>query len=265
MKTLKLDHQLAIDIKEGRKSSTWRMYDDKDLSVNDEVRLLDKVDPERPETWKAIGTARINSIVQKRLGDIGAEDYEGHDRYNTVQSMLDTYRKFYGGQVSLDTPIKIIRFYFNNDASEISSNVVKSAPILTEAKLFTDGGSRGNPGPSASGFAMLDMNDKVVVKKGIYLGVTTNNQAEYQALKFGLEEAARMKIQDLQVYMDSLLVVNQMLGIFKVKNRDLWPIHAAIKELSKQFAHISFTHVPRALNKIADSAVNEALDEAAKK
>ena len=130
--------------------------------------------------------------------------------------------------------------------------------------MYGDGGSRGNPGPSASGFAILDMDDNIVVKKGVYLGVTTNNQAEYQSLKLGLEEALRMHANTVHVYMDSLLVVNQMRGIFKVKNRDLWPIHGAIKELTAQFKRVTFTHVPRELNKLADGAVNEALDEAAK-
>jgi ribonuclease HI len=110
----------------------------------------------------------------------------------------------------------------------------------------------------------MDIEGHVVVKKGIYLGITTNNQAEYQALKFGLEEAQRAGVREVHVYMDSLLVVNQMLGIFKVKNRDLWPIHSAIKELAATFRQVSFTHVPRELNKMADAAVNESLDAAEK-
>ncbi len=264
MKTLKLDHQLATDVLSGRKSSTWRMFDDKDLSVNDEVRLLDKVDPERPETWRAIGTARINTVVQKRLGDVAREDYEGHNPHDSQQAMLDEFRTYYGSNVDLDTPIKIIRFTFNNDPDDAEVSDDKKTPLLMEVKMYADGGSRGNPGPSASGFAVLDMHDKVVVKKGVYLGVTTNNQAEYQALKLGLEEAKAMRVKDVHVYMDSLLVVNQMLGIFKVRNRDLWPIHLAIKNLVPHFNQVTFTHVPRALNKIADAAVNEALDEAAK-
>jgi ribonuclease HI/pterin-4a-carbinolamine dehydratase len=128
-------------------------------------------------------------------------------------------------------------------------------------KIFGDGGSRGNPGPSASGFVILDMEDNVLVDKGVYLGVTTNNQAEYTSLKLALEEAQKMGAREIQVYMDSLLVVNQMKGIFKVKNRDLWPIHDAIKQLCKQFEHVSFSHVPREFNKLADAAVNRALDD----
>jgi ribonuclease HI len=139
--------------------------------------------------------------------------------------------------------------------------VASAEPHPDEVKLFGDGGSRGNPGPSASGFVILDMEDTVLVDKGVYLGITTNNQAEYTALKLGLEEALRMGVKQIHVYMDSLLVVNQMKGIFKVKNRDLWPIHEAIKGMAAKFEHISFSHVPREFNKLADAAVNRALDE----
>lgn len=134
-------------------------------------------------------------------------------------------------------------------------------PHPEEIKLFADGGSRGNPGPSASGFVILDMEDTVLVDKGVYLGVTTNNQAEYTALKLGLEEAHRMGSRKVHIYMDSLLVINQMKGVFKVRNRDLWPLHDKIKKLIAGFKEVSFSHVPREFNKLADAAVNRALDE----
>ena len=132
---------------------------------------------------------------------------------------------------------------------------------IDNVKIFADGGSRGNPGPSASGFVVLNMEDTVLVDKGVYLGVTTNNQAEYTALKLALEECKKMAVKDIEVYMDSLLVVNQMKGIFKIRNRDLWPIHQAIVDLVKGFHKVSFSHVPREFNKLADAAVNRALDE----
>jgi ribonuclease HI len=137
--------------------------------------------------------------------------------------------------------------------------------IITEMQLYADGGSRGNPGPSASGYVLLNMSDEVVLRKGEYLGITTNNQAEYQALKFGMEHALQdFQTKELHVYMDSMLVVNQMKNIFKIKNRDLWPIHNACVELSKKFNKVAFDHVPRELNKLADQEVNEALDQAIK-
>lgn len=129
-----------------------------------------------------------------------------------------------------------------------------------EVKLFTDGGSRGNPGPSAIGFVLLDMQDELIAKESKYLGITTNNQAEYQGLKEGLELCLKMNIPTVHVYMDSLLVVNQIKGIYKVKNRDLWPAYEAVKELLGHFKEVTFTHVPRELNKIADGMVNECLD-----
>jgi ribonuclease HI/pterin-4a-carbinolamine dehydratase len=150
---------------------------------------------------------------------------------------------------------------------EVTSLETKSKPTKRYKKLtiYADGGSRGNPGHSASGYVLLDENENVIEDKGIYLGITTNNQAEYQALKFALEDAKKLEAQEVAVFMDSLLVVNQMKGIFKVKNRDLWPIHDDIKKLVQDFHHVSFTQVPRELNKKADAAVNRVLDEEAEK
>lgn len=136
----------------------------------------------------------------------------------------------------------------------------KNTTQITEVQLYADGGSRGNPGPSASGYVLLDMDGNVVHEQGVFLGITTNNQAEYQALKFGLEAALRHQARSVHVYMDSMLVVNQMKKIFKVKNRDLWPIHDAIQQLLPKFEKITFDHVPRELNKLADAEVNKCLD-----
>lgn len=261
MKSLKLEHTVAQRVQQGAVTSTWRLYDDKDLSVNDQITLIDKVDPNNPATWRPVGTAHIDSVVQKRLSDLYEEDYVDAGLSDDTSGVLASLRGYYGPQVDLGTPVKIVRFTINNDIQNKDNADVNISPVLKEVNMYADGGSRGNPGPSASGFVITDMGGKVVVKKGIYLGVTTNNQAEYQALKLGLEEVAHMQAREVHVYMDSLLVVNQMLGIFKVKNRDLWPIHASIQELVSKFGHVSFTHVPRELNKAADIAVNEALDE----
>jgi ribonuclease HI len=139
----------------------------------------------------------------------------------------------------------------------------KKTTKITEVQLYADGGSRGNPGPSASGYVLLDMDDQVILRRGEYIGVTTNNQAEYQALKLGLEHALHnFQAREVHVYMDSMLVVNQMKNIFKIKNRELWPIHNACVELAKKFHKITFDHVPRELNKLADAEVNQAMDAA---
>lgn len=261
MKSLKFDHELAELIRAGKKTSTWRVRDDKDLSVNDEVRLVDKVDPERPETWKAFAVARIERVIEKRLGEATAEDLETHESYASTDEMLTTYRKYYGDELTLATPIKFIHFVLlqRGDTEDVSLTTYD----ITAVKVYADGGSRGNPGPSASGFVIVDpATDKVLVDKGVYLGVTTNNQAEYLALKFALEESQRMGVRIVDAYMDSMLVVNQLKGTFKVRNRDLWPIHEAVKGLMETFEKVTVTHIPRELNKLADAAVNRAMDEA---
>jgi ribonuclease HI len=132
---------------------------------------------------------------------------------------------------------------------------------LKQAKLFTDGGSRGNPGPSAIAFVICKMDDTVVEKSGSYIGETTNNQAEYQALKAGLERAGQLGVRELLVNMDSELVVKQINGQYKIKNAELLPHHSAIKKLAGNFEQIDFAHVPRALNAIADKEVNRILDD----
>lgn len=264
MKMLKLNHTEALAILQGKRT-TWRLFDDKDLLVNDVVQLLDKSSkPDDPDEWTIIGTARLTKIVEKRLEEVTSHELS-QQGYESQSAMLDAFSDFYKRSIRQDVPVKIIHFDFTESSPSTIEEDGLIATRITEAKMYADGGSRGNPGPSASGFVILDMNDQVILTKGVYLGVTTNNQAEYQAVKFGLEEALKLGVRSLYVYLDSLLVVNQMLGKFKVRNRDLWPIHAAIKDLVKQFKQVSFTHVPRELNKLADRAVNDALDNVLKK
>src|SRR5690606_34077232 len=109
---------------------------------------------------------------------------------------------------------------FNSDVNRTTN--------VSEIKLFGDGGSRGNPGPTASGYVILDMENNVLETNGEYLNITTNNQAEYHSLRLGLERAKQMGVEIVHVYMDSMLVVNQMKGIFKVKNPDLLIAHNII-------------------------------------
>lgn len=263
MKTLKLDHKLAKDVLKGTKTSTWRIYDDKDISVDDDIELIDKVDGLEPSTWRVIGRAHVNAVLSKRIEDLTDQDMKESHQYSSVDEVMNEFRRYYGEGVNEQTPVKIIHFSF--EPYEIPSEPIQNVLQHREIKMYGDGGSRGNPGPSASGYVLLDMDDNIIKKSGVYLGITTNNQAEYRALKFGLEEAHKIGAQEVHVFMDSLLVINQMKGIFKVKNRDLWPIHVAIKDQALLFKKITYTHVPRELNKLADAEVNETLDaEAAK-
>ncbi len=129
-------------------------------------------------------------------------------------------------------------------------------------KLFTDGGARGNPGPAGIGGVLYNSKDEVVADFSVYLGETTNNQAEYKALLKGLELALENKVEDLECFLDSELVVKQLNREYKVKNKDLALLFVKAWNLSLSFRKITFQHVYREQNKAADALANEAMDRA---
>jgi len=129
----------------------------------------------------------------------------------------------------------------------------------TQLIIYADGGSRGNPGQSGTGFVIYDEEMKEMDRGGEYIGVTTNNQAEYLAVKHALQAAQKLEPTEINFFLDSMLVVNQMKGLYKIKNRDLWPVHQQIKDLSEGIK-LSYTHVKRDKNEAADAIVNEVLD-----
>jgi len=125
--------------------------------------------------------------------------------------------------------------------------------------LYTDGGARGNPGPGAIGI-VLKKDDDVLVQKAKYIGEVTNNQAEYQALILGLHTALD-HTKELKCFLDSELVVKQLNGEYRVKDEKLKPLFEKIKKLEEDFARVTFHHIPRERNKLADLLLNEELDK----
>jgi ribonuclease HI len=132
-----------------------------------------------------------------------------------------------------------------------------------EAMLFADGGSRGNPGPAASGAVLLDSEGELIEEIGAYLGVATNNVAEWTALVLGLEAASKRGISRLRVRLDSELVVKQLGGEYRVKHAGLRPLYERARRLLRGFAEVEVRHVPRAQNTLADRLVNRVLDQEA--
>lgn len=130
-----------------------------------------------------------------------------------------------------------------------------------EIQTYTDGGSRGNPGPAASGMVILDAEGNTIEEFGVYLGTVTNNVAEWLALKYVLEAAAKYTPKRIRAKMDSELVCKQINGIYRVKHPDLIPIFQDVVKLAKQY-DITFEHVYREHNKAADAQVNLAIDRA---
>ena len=129
-----------------------------------------------------------------------------------------------------------------------------------KAKLFTDGGSRGNPGPAAYGFVIEAEDGHVLAAEGEAIGPATNNVAEYSGLVAGLERAAELGVRELEVVSDSELLVKQMQGEYRVKNEALKELWEEANDLERRFSRVRYTAVRRAHNELADRLVNEALD-----
>ena len=131
-----------------------------------------------------------------------------------------------------------------------------------KATLFTDGGARGNPGPAAWAFVLEAADGTVLDARGEAIGVATNNVAEYRALVAGLERAVEAGIDELEVISDSELMVKQMRGEYRVKNRALQELSLEASRLARRIGSVRYRAVRRESNKLADSLVNEALDRA---
>jgi len=128
------------------------------------------------------------------------------------------------------------------------------------ARLFTDGGSRGNPGPAAAAYVLEADDGTVLAARGEAIGIATNNVAEYRALVAGLEQARDLGVDGLEVVSDSELLVKQMRGEYKVKNAALRELSARAARLAEELGAVRYTAVPREHNELADRLVNEALD-----
>jgi probable phosphoglycerate mutase len=129
-----------------------------------------------------------------------------------------------------------------------------------KAKLSTDGGARGNPGPAAYGYVLEAEDGTVLAAHGETIGVATNNVAEYRALVAGLEKAAELALDEVEVVSDSELLVRQMRGEYKVKNAALRELNEAAEALARRLGKVTYMAVRREHNELADRLVNEALD-----
>ena len=129
-----------------------------------------------------------------------------------------------------------------------------------KARLSTDGGARGNPGPAAYGYVLESDDGHVLAAHGEAIGHATNNVAEYRGLVAGMEKAAELGVRELEVVSDSELLVNQMRGDYRVKNEALRQLWEEATDLERRFAKVRYTAVRRAHNELADRLVNEALD-----
>jgi ribonuclease HI len=129
-----------------------------------------------------------------------------------------------------------------------------------KARLSTDGGARGNPGPAAFGYVLETEDGTILAAHGERIGVATNNVAEYSALVAGLERALELGVDELEVVSDSELLVKQMTGEYRVKNEALKELNERASRLARRLREVDYTAVRREHNELADRLVNEALD-----
>lgn len=143
---------------------------------------------------------------------------------------------------------------------KVSSGRISPRDTASSVTIYVDGASRGNPGPSGIGYRIVGIDGNVIEQGGEFIGFATSRVAEYYAMKNGIERAIKRGLKSVRFVSDSLMVVNQLNGIFTVKNQDIMPIYHDIEKLLDSFESVSFTHVPRSDNLIADTEANQAID-----
>ncbi|MGI6373947.1 MAG: ribonuclease HI family protein [Patescibacteria group bacterium] len=131
---------------------------------------------------------------------------------------------------------------------------------MSKMIIFSDGGARGNPGPAGIGAVIYNEKKEVLATISQYLGETTNNQAEYHALLVALKKAQELGADQVECFLDSELVVKQLNLEYKIKSKELAPLFLEVYNLSWEFVGISFTHIPREQNTVADKLANQAMD-----
>ena len=201
-------------------------------------------------SWYTAGTGTFlgGEGTAPVIGERGSEEHVAELRVETVVPEETTRGRGRGAQARASVRGACVRRV--------------STGRRVKAKLFTDGGSRGNPGPAAYGFVLEAEDGTVLDARGEAIGVATNNVAEYSALVAGLERAAEVGVDDLEVVSDSELLVKQMRGEYKVKNRALQELFLDASRLARRIHRVTYTSVRREHNELADSLVNEALDRA---
>ena len=201
------------------------------------------------------GSNRLSNLYI--IYEVGISDTDTRptprDRYTSYKYIKDfTTANIHLNEASLSV--------FEIIEGKVISNRVSSRDTASAATVYVDGASRGNPGPSGIGCYIVGVDGQVLERSGRFIGFATSRVAEYYAMKNGIERALELGLKSAHFISDSLMVVNQLNGIFTVKNQDILPIYREIQKKIELFDSISFTHVSRSQNSIADREANLAID-----
>ena len=218
------------------------------------IKLKDVITFLAPE-----GSSQLSNLyIIYELGIAGDIKPEPKDRYTAYKFVKD----FTSANVRLhETTVSVLEI----EEGKINPGHTNARNTANGVTINVDGASRGNPGPSGIGYCIHDDSGKIIEQGGEFIGFATSRVAEYYAMKKGIERALEMNYKTVRFISDSLMVVNQLNGIFTVKNQDILPIYNELQERINQFDAVSFTHVPRSENTIADSEANAAIDKILKK
>lgn len=170
------------------------------------------------------------------------------------------------GLLPLDEASMMVLQITATKAGVLGSRIIRTEqqqvlPASDFAIIYTDGGSRGNPGPSGLGYYIIGPDGKEIKRGGEFLGFSSSRLAEYYGLKEGLEQAIELGLKRVHFKSDCLMMVNQMNGVYKVKNPDLFQVHSDVLKLLDKLEAYSFTHVSREMNTEADAEVNRVIDQ----
>lgn len=222
------------------------------LVLRDAMSMTNREEGDIQHVFIVYSVSDVNPHVELRSG-------RSYDKYEWIKTSEIQQNQFRESTTYL-LGLSISSTPEDKHHKVVNHKVVNKSTSDLHYIIYSDGGSRGNPGPSAAGFVIIEGNT-VIDQGGEYLGITTNNQAEYHGVRLGLEKAIERNIVSLEFRIDSMLVVNQLNGLYKIKNRELWPINERIQSLLAEFGSVRFKHVPRELNTMADALVNKILDE----
>ena len=180
------------------------------------------------------------------------------DRYTAYKYIKD----FEGSGIHLnEASMSVLEI----EDANIAPGRISPRDTANSVAVHVDGASRGNPGPSGIGYCIYNNNGDILERGGEFIGFATSRVAEYYALKNGINKALAHGLKTVRFVSDSLMVINQMNGIFTPKNPDILPIYTDIKKMLESFESVSFTHVPRSQNTAADKEANQAIDRILKR
>ena len=218
------------------------------LSLKDAITFL------APE-----GSSQISNLyIIYELGIEGEIKPTPKDRYTAYKFIKD----FATANIHLnETSMSVIEI----EDEKTTSNHISPRDTANGVTINVDGASRGNPGPAGIGYIIHDNTGKIIEQGGEFIGFATSRMAEYYAMRKGVERALELGYKTVKFISDSLMVVNQLNGVFSIKNQDILPIYKDILAKIEQFDAVSFKHVPRSENAIADHEANVAIDKLLKK